>query len=55
VDWFQYGGDTYLVEAVNSGSSNAAHGGLAANDIVVKLTGLVDMSHVDAHFVGNIS
>jgi len=37
--WFQYGGDTYLVEDVSAGSSfvNGA-------DVIVKLTGLVDLS-----------
>lgn len=51
VDWFQYGGNTYIVEAVNSTASAATHNGLASGDIVVKLTGLVDVSHsVDVHF-----
>ncbi len=40
VSWFQFGGDTYLVEDVNAGGSF-----VAGNDIVVKLTGLIDLSN----------
>jgi len=45
LDWFQYQGNTYIVEVVNTTGSNAAHVGLQSQDIVVKLTGLVDVSH----------
>jgi len=45
VDWFQFGGNTFIVEAVNNTAANAAHTGLAANDMVVELTGIVDVSH----------
>ncbi|MDA8417841.1 MAG: DUF4214 domain-containing protein [Desulfobacteraceae bacterium] len=38
IDWFQFGGDTYFVEA--TGANHPATG-LAATDFVVKLTGLV--------------
>jgi hypothetical protein len=57
VDWFQYGGNTYVVEAVNNTNAAAAHTALGANDVVVKLTGLVDLSHVTAaaHTVGSIT
>lgn len=40
ITWFQYGGNTYLVE---DNTTNAA-GTFGANDIVVKLTGLIDLS-----------
>ena len=43
-DWFQYGGNTYIVEAVNTGSSAATHTALGANDIVVEIVGLVNLS-----------
>ncbi len=43
VDWFQYGGNTYLVESVNTGSSQATHTALGAHDIVVELVGLVNI------------
>ena len=36
--WFQYGSDTYIVD-------NVAGAGIAANDVVVKLNGLVDLSN----------
>lgn len=53
VEWFQYQGNTYVVEAVNNATSGsgATHTALGANDAVVKLTGLVDLSHaaVDGH------
>jgi|GEM_PF-732317 len=39
VSWFQYGSSTYLVQD-NDGATN----GLSAGDVVVKLTGLVDLS-----------
>jgi S-layer protein len=38
VKWFQYGSDTYVVE------HNAAAGLSSATDVVVKLTGLLDLS-----------
>jgi hypothetical protein len=45
-DWFQYGGNTYIVEAMNTGSTAAAHSALGVHDEVIKLTGLVDVNHV---------
>ena len=42
-DWFQFGGDTYLVEAINHTGSAAAHATLATDDVVVKIVGLVDL------------
>jgi len=50
VDWFQFGGNTYIVEA-NNGSTAATHTALGATDVVVKLTGLVDLT--GATFSGN--
>lgn len=45
LSWFQYSGSTYVVEAVNNTGAAAAHVGLQAGNSVVKLTGLVDLSH----------
>jgi hypothetical protein len=45
LDWFEYQGNTYVVEAVNNTGTAAAHTALGANDTVVKLTGLVDLTH----------
>jgi S-layer protein len=39
ISWFQYGGNTYVVEDMGAGATFAV-----ATDIVVKLTGLVDLS-----------
>ncbi|MEJ2795676.1 DUF4214 domain-containing protein [Iodobacter sp. LRB] len=44
VDWFQYGGDTYVVAMVNSTGAALQQTALDANDIVVKITGLVDLT-----------
>ena len=44
VDWFQYQGNTYVVEANNVSATAAAHTGLGSSDVVVKLVGLVDLS-----------
>jgi S-layer protein len=38
ITWFQYAGDTYIVE------DRSAAATFTANDIVVKLSGLVDLS-----------
>jgi hypothetical protein len=45
IDWFQWGGNTYVVEAINATSAAATHTALAVGDAVVKLTGLVDLTH----------
>jgi hypothetical protein len=42
--WFQFGGSTYLLEAINSSSTPATHSALSINDAVVKIVGLVDLS-----------
>lgn len=44
VTWFQFEGDTYIVEANNTTNQEAAHDGLQVNDVVIQLTGLVDLS-----------
>jgi hypothetical protein len=46
VDWLQFGGNTFVVEAVNSTATTATHAALGANDIVVELTGIVDVSQI---------
>jgi len=38
IKWFQYGGNTYIVEDVTAGAT------FAATDHVVKLTGSIDLS-----------
>jgi len=50
-DWFQYGGNTYVVEAVNTSTTAAAAHTVGTHDIVVELTGLVDINHVAVNFV----
>jgi len=49
VDWFQFQGNTYIVEAVNGTGNALTHSTLQSQDIVVELTGLVDVSHVSVH------
>lgn len=44
ITWFQYGGDTYVVAAVNNTAVAVQQTALDANDIVVKLTGMVDLT-----------
>ena len=44
LDWFQFGGNTYVTEAVNATGAAAAHPALAASDAVVKIAGLVDLT-----------
>jgi hypothetical protein len=48
LDWFQYGGNTFIVEAINNTSTlghngAAAHTALTISDAVVELTGLVNL------------
>ena len=45
LSWFQFSGNTYVVEATNATAAAATHAGLQAGDTVVKLAGLVDVSH----------
>jgi hypothetical protein len=49
-DWFQYGGNTYVVEAINSGSTPATHTALGVNDVVVELTGLHKLGETTVFF-----
>jgi hypothetical protein len=44
IDWFQFGGNTYIVEAINGLNTTATHTGLAAGDEVIKIVGLVNLS-----------
>ena len=44
IDWFQYGGNTYVVEAINDGATAATHNALAATDEVLKIVGLVSLT-----------
>jgi hypothetical protein len=39
LDWFAYGGNTYIVEAVNATNAAATHPGVQPGDIVVELAG----------------
>ena len=48
--WFQFGGDTYLVQSRHDGSGNNASF-VNGQDMIVKLTGLVDLS--EASLGGN--
>jgi hypothetical protein len=49
IDWFQYGGNTYVVEAINTSASAAAHAALAATDEVIKIVGLVSLEGASLH------
>ena len=44
ITWFQYGGDTYVVAMVNDTAAAVQQTKLDANDIVVKLVGLHDLT-----------
>jgi hypothetical protein len=44
IDWFQYSGNTYVVEAINATASAASHSALSATDEVVKIVGLINLS-----------
>lgn len=43
-DWFQYDGDTYIVNMQNTSASAVAQTALDADDVVIHLTGMVDLS-----------
>ncbi|TSE30779.1 S-layer protein [Tepidimonas thermarum] len=43
ITWFQYAGDTYIVQDLSAANT------FAATDIVVKLSGLVDLSGLSVH------
>jgi S-layer protein len=44
VGWFQFGGDTYIVESLHDNTASASPNFQNNIDLVVKLTGLVDLS-----------
>jgi hypothetical protein len=44
IDWFQWGGDTYIVEAINPTSTLENQTALTATDAAVKLVGAVDLT-----------
>jgi S-layer protein len=48
VDWFQYGGNTYIVDA----GTTAPGAGAAATAEVVKIAGAVDLSHATINTLG---
>jgi hypothetical protein len=45
-DWFQFQGNTYIVEANNSGTQATPHAALGAGDVIVELTGIVNVAHL---------
>jgi hypothetical protein len=49
IDWFQYGGNTYVVEAINTTGSAATHAALAATDEVIKIVGVVSLDGASLH------
>ena len=53
VDWFQFGGNTYIVEAVNGTAAAATHTALAASDVVIKIVGLVDLANIGSFSVSS--
>lgn len=52
ITWFQYGGDTYVVAMVNDTAAAVQQTALDANDIVVKLVGLHDLTGANFNAVG---
>jgi hypothetical protein len=44
IDWFQYQGNTYVLEAINSTAGTAAHSALTATDEMIKIVGLVSLT-----------
>ena len=44
IDWFQFGGDTYIVEATNATSTPEMQNALTPSDTVVEVVGLLDLS-----------
>ena len=44
IDWFQYGGNTYVMESINAAASAAAHNALATADEIIKIIGLVNLN-----------
>jgi hypothetical protein len=46
-DWFQYGGNTYLVEAINPTSTPETQTELTATDAAVEIVGSIDMAGLE--------
>ena len=44
IDWFQYGGNTYVLEAINSSAIATNHSALAVTDEVIKIVGVVNLN-----------
>jgi hypothetical protein len=44
IDWFQYNGSTYVLEAINNSGTAATHTALASTDEIIKIVGLVSLS-----------
>jgi S-layer protein len=44
MEWFQFGGDTYVVVSNDDGTTGATAGYTSGTDTLVKITGLVDLS-----------
>jgi hypothetical protein len=44
IDWFQFDGNTYIVEANNTSNVAATHTALGAHDIVIEIVGLVNLA-----------
>jgi hypothetical protein len=51
IDWFQYAGNTYVVEDINSASTPGSQTALTATDEVVQILGLINLN--DAQFTGH--
>ena len=39
IDWFQYAGNSYVIEAINSAVTAQSHAALATTDEVIKIVG----------------
>jgi DNA-binding helix-hairpin-helix protein with protein kinase domain len=46
IDWFQFNGNTYIVEANNNSNVAATHTALGAHDIVIEIVGLANLAGV---------
>jgi hypothetical protein len=50
VDWFQYGGNTYLVEINNTAIAAASHTALGTHDVIVEFVGIVAVNHIATQY-----
>lgn len=56
IGWFQFNGDTYVVQSLHDATASLAASGFTnSTDIVVKLTGLVDLSTASFNSAGILS